>query len=100
MTVHTRVAVLHGGEYDVFRRDELRAELASIDVDGDVDIDFRETSLIDAGAAGLLVAFRNRVRARYPQAKVRLVHVAPIIRRLLQVSGTAEAFEIVASISV
>ncbi|HEV3153544.1 MAG TPA: STAS domain-containing protein [Candidatus Baltobacteraceae bacterium] len=90
-----RVAVLNGGEYDVFRREDLRAELDSIEVQGDVDLDLRETTFIDAGAAGLLVSFRNRVRNRYPKAHVRLVNVPPIVRRLLQVSGTAEAFEIV-----
>lgn len=95
MRVSTRVAVLNGGEYDVFRREDLRAELQAIDVQGDIDVDMRETTFIDAGAAGLLVSFRNRVRSRYPKAHVRLVNVAPIVRRLLQVSGTAEAFEIV-----
>ena len=94
MPVSARVAVLSGGDYDVFRRDELRAELQAIVVDGDVDLDFRETTFIDAGAAGLLVAFRNRVRSRYPKAQIRLINVPPIVRRLLQVSGTADAFEI------
>ena len=95
MPVSTRVAVLNGGEYDVFRRDELRAELHAIEFDGDVDIDLRETTFMDAGAAGLLVAFRNRVRSRYPDARVRLLNVCPIVLRLLQVSGTAGAFDII-----
>jgi len=94
MPVSTRVAVLNGGEYDVFRRDDLRAELQAINVEGDVDLDLRETTFIDAGAAGLLVSFRNRVRARHPDARVRLLNVQPIVRRLLEVSGTAGAFEI------
>lgn len=93
MPVSTRVAVLNGGEYDVFRREELRAELAAIDIQGDVDLDMRDTTFIDAGAAGLLVSFRNRVRSRYPKAHVRLLHVPPIVKRLLQISGTAAAFD-------
>ena len=96
MPVSAQPNVLHGGEYDVFRREELRQELAAIEVSGDVEIDFCNTAFIDAGAAGLLLALRRRVIARYPDAKVRLVNVPRIVQRLLQVSGTAEAFEIVA----
>jgi anti-anti-sigma factor len=94
MPVSTRVAVLNGGEYDVFRREDLRAELQAIEVAGDIELDLRETTFIDAGAAGLLVSFRNRVRKQFPHAHVRLINVPPIVRRLLQVSGTADAFEI------
>ena len=91
-----RATALHGGEYDVFRREELRAELESIELTGDVDIDFRDTTFIDAGAAGLLLAFRRRLVERVPSARIRLINVPPIVRRLLQVSGAAGAFEIIA----
>lgn len=93
MPVSARVARLHGGEYDVFRRDELRAELEAIDPHGDVDIDFRDTTFMDAGALGLLLAFKKRLEENDAAARVRLVNLPAIVRRLLQVSGTAEVFD-------
>jgi anti-anti-sigma regulatory factor len=86
-------AALEGGDYDVFRRDELRAELAAIKAEGDVDIDLRTTTFMDAGAVGLLIAFRRDVLERHPKARVRLLHAAPIVRRVLELSRAADLFE-------
>ncbi len=94
MPVNVRVAVLNGGEYDVFRREELRTELDRLPLDGDVDIDFRKTTFMDAGAVGLLLTTRHRLARRHPQAQMRLLNVPPIIAKVLQISGAAEAFEI------
>lgn len=86
---------LRGGEYDVFRRDELRAELDAIDTDTDIDLDLSATSLMDAGAIGLLAAFRRRVVIHNPRAKVRLINAAPIVRKILAVSQVDELFDLV-----
>lgn len=88
----TRVT-LRGGEYDVFRREELRAELDAIDAGSDVDLDLGTTSLMDAGAVGLLLAFRRRVKQANPEARVRLLNAAPIVRRILKISRVEELFE-------
>lgn len=84
---------LRGGEYDVFRRGELRAEMEAIDVAGDIDLDLGTTSLMDAGAVGLLVAFRSRVSNSHPSARVRLLNAAPIVRRILSVAGVEKLFD-------
>lgn len=94
MPVSTRVAVLNGGEYDVFRREELRTELEKIPLDGDIDLDLRETTFMDAGAIGLLLTLRRRLARRHPGAHIRLLNVPPIIQRVLHISGAAEAFEV------
>lgn len=86
---------LRGGEYDVFRRDELRAELDAIDTDSDIDLDLSATSLMDAGAIGLLASFRRRVVNRNPRAKVRLLNAAPIVRKILAVSHVDALFDLV-----
>lgn len=86
---------LRGGEYDVFRREELRAELDAIDTDTDIELDLSATSLMDAGAVGLLAAFRRRVVSRNPRAKVRLLNAAPIVRKILSVSKVDALFELV-----
>lgn len=88
----TRVT-LRGGEYDVFRREELRAELDAIDAGSDVDLDLGTTSLMDAGAVGLLLAFRRRVKQANPKARVRLLNAAPIVRRILKISRVEDLFE-------
>lgn len=90
--VGRRVA-LEGGEYDVFRREQLRAELAAIDAEGDVEIDLSTTTFMDAGAIGLLIAFRRRVLDAHPKARVRLIQVAPIVRRVLELAKAGDLFD-------
>lgn len=84
---------LRGGEYDVFRRQELSAELGAIDTGSDVDLDLSTTSLMDAGAIGLLIALRHRVQQSNPNAVVRLHNVAPIVERVLKICRADELFE-------
>lgn len=86
-------AALKGGDYDVFRRDELRAELAVIDANTDVELDLRSTTFMDAGAVGLLIVFRRRLVEKNPKARVTLIGAAPIVRRVLQISKSEELFE-------
>lgn len=79
----------------MFRRDELRAELDAIDSDSDIELDLATTSLMDAGAVGLLARFRQRVITRNPRAKVRLLHAAPIVRKVLTISQLDGLFDLV-----
>lgn len=88
--VSTRLA-LHGA-YDIWRRDELRAELDRLDVSGDVIIDLGATTLMDAGAAGLLIAFSQRLRQRAPSARVILKNTPRIVERVLELCGARELF--------
>jgi anti-anti-sigma factor len=92
--VSSRVVVLQGGDYDVFRRDELKAELDAIDAGTDVDVDLKATTFMDAGAIGLLIVFRRRLLDADPNSRVRLLNVPPIVRRVLEISGAAKLFEI------
>lgn len=87
------MVTLRGGEYDVFRRQELSAELGAVDSGSDVDLDLSTTSLMDAGAIGLLIALRHRVQQSNPKAVVRLHNVAPIIKRVLKICRADELFE-------
>jgi anti-anti-sigma factor len=86
-------AALQGGDYDVFRREELRAELAQMDADADVELDLSTTTFMDAGAVGLLIAFRRRVLEKNRNARVRLIGATPIVRRVLQLSKAEELFD-------
>lgn len=86
-------AVLQGGDYDVFRRDELRAELDAIEPAEIVELDLKRTTFMDAGAIGLLVAFRRRVRQQYPDAQVRLLNTPSLVRRVLKLSACDDLFE-------
>ena len=90
MTVSTRLA-LHG-DYDVWRRDELRAKLDRVELSDDVIIDLGATTLMDAGAAALLIALSRRLRARTPQARVILHNTPRIVKRVLDLLGAGDLF--------
>lgn len=83
--------VLHG-EYDVWRRDELRAQLAQLDLTDDVTIDMRDVSLIGAGAAALLIKLQRELRSRKPGARVTLAGAPHIVRRVIELCGAADLF--------
>jgi anti-anti-sigma factor len=86
-------AALKGGDYDVFRREELRAELLQFEPDTDIEIDLSSTTFMDAGAVGLLIAFRRRVLEKNRNARVRLTGASRIVRRVLQLSKAEELFD-------
>jgi anti-anti-sigma factor len=86
-------AALKGGDYDVFRREELRAELSRIEADTDIEIDLSSTTFMDAGAVGLLISFRRRILEKNRRARVRLIGASPIVRRGLQLSKAEELFD-------
>lgn len=80
------------GDFDVWRRDELRASLEAVDVSGDVTIDMTGVTMLDAGSAAQLIALTHRMKARNPRARV-LLHNAPrIVKRVLDLCGASELF--------
>lgn len=93
MLVGTLVVSLHGGEYDIWRREELRSELDAIDASGDVIIDLNRITFMDAGAIGLLLSFRRRVRENNKNARVTLRNTPPIVMRVLKLSRADQLFE-------
>ena len=54
-----------------------------------VILDLAPVSCMDAGGLGILVAFAEAVRAR--GGELRLDHVQPYVRRMVEVTGLAEA---------
>jgi len=80
------------GDFDVWRRDELRASLDAVDVSGDVTIDMTGVTMLDAGSAAQLIALKHRMRARNPRARL-ILHNAPrIVKCVLDLCGAADLF--------
>src|SRR5579884_2656354 len=80
------------GDYDIWRRDELRTELERLDLSADITIDLRGVTLMDAGAASLLIALQHRLREHTPAANVILANTPPIVKRVIELCGAAELF--------
>lgn len=80
------------GDYDIWRREELREELERADLTGDVTIDMSGTTLIDAGSAALLIGLQHRLTQRTPRARVILLNAPPIVKRVLELCGASELF--------
>jgi anti-anti-sigma factor len=90
MPVGTRVMLR--GEYDVWRRDELRAKLEEVDLTDDVLIDMSKVTLMDAGSVGLFIALRHRLLEKTPNARVILLNPSRIVQRVLDLSGAKDLF--------
>jgi anti-anti-sigma factor len=80
------------GSYDVWRRDELRAQLESVDLTDDVFLDLREVKLIDAGAAALFIALAHRLSERTPGARVTLLNTPRLVQRVFELCGASDLF--------
>lgn len=80
------------GEYDVWRRAELQEQLGRADLSGDVVIDLGRTTLIDAGAAALLIALRKRLYEANPSAQVVLMNAPRAVRRVLDICRAGDLF--------
>jgi anti-anti-sigma regulatory factor len=88
--VSSRIALR--GDYDIWRRDELRADLGSLDLSDDITIDMSRVTLMDAGAASLLIALQHRLRERNPKANVILQGTPRIVKRVLELCGAGALF--------
>jgi anti-anti-sigma factor len=84
------------GDYDIWRRDELRGQLEQLDLKGDVHIDLSGVTLMDAGSVALLIALRHRLQERTPGARVILEHAPRIVRRVIEICGALELFVLTA----
>lgn len=80
------------GDYDVWRREELRSQLQGVEVAGDVTIDLSGVTLMDAGSAALLIALKRRVNERDPNARVILLDTPRIVKRVLDLCGASGLF--------
>jgi anti-anti-sigma factor len=80
------------GDYDIWRRDELRAELERLDLNDDIILDMTGVTLVDAGCAGLLITLQRRLQERTPKARVILLNTPRIVRRVLELCGAAALF--------
>lgn len=80
------------GDYDIWRREELRAELERLDLNDDITLDMTGVTLVDAGCAGLLIMLQRRLQERTPNARVILVNTPRIVRRVLELCGAAALF--------
>jgi anti-anti-sigma factor len=81
------------GEYDIFRREELRSELEQADLTSDVAIDLRETVFLDAGAVALLIGLHRRLSRRTPDARVVLLNAPRLVRRVIELSNAQNLFD-------
>jgi anti-anti-sigma factor len=79
----TKPLQLAGGEYDVARRDDLRAELDKTEPHSDVVLDLAKTDYMDCSCVGVLIAKLDAWRAQDPDTHVSLRNVAPSIARML-----------------
>ena len=90
MPVSTRLTLR--GDYDVWRREELRLELQSVDVTGDITIDLSGVTLMDAGSAALLITLKHRAEKESPNARVILLNTPRIVKRVLDLCGASDLF--------
>lgn len=81
------------GDYDVWRREELRADLERLDLSGDVIIDMGEVTLIDAGSAAMLIALGHRLAEKTPGARVTLLNAPRIVVRVIDICGARTLFD-------
>jgi anti-anti-sigma factor len=79
----TKPLLLAGGEYDVARKDDLRAELDKTEPHSDVVLDLARTEFIDCSCIGVLIAKLHAWREEAPGTKLRLQNVSPSIARIL-----------------
>lgn len=90
MPVSTRLTLR--GDYDIWRREELRLQLEGVDVTGDVTIDLSGVTLMDAGSAALLIALKHRAAQQSPNARVILLHAPRIVKRVLDLCRASDLF--------
>ena len=90
MPVSTRLTLR--GDYDVWRRDELRLQLESVDVTGEITIDLSGVTLMDAGSAALLIALKHRAAQQPSNARVVLLNTPRIVKRVLDLCRASDLF--------
>ncbi len=82
------------GEFDLSRRDEL---IAALDGAANADIAhlrFIGTPYMDSTALGCLIRLRKAMLERNPRARICIVAPSPQMRKLFDIAGMNEIFEI------
>jgi anti-anti-sigma factor len=80
------------GDYDIWRRAELRAQLEAADLTDDVYIDMSGVTLMDAGSVALLIALKHRLQQQNPNGRVILAKTKRIVRRVLDLCSADSLF--------
>jgi anti-anti-sigma factor len=83
---------LQGGDYDVGRKDDLRAEVAGIPSSEDIVLDLSTTNSVDCSCIGVLIAQLRAWRAKFPDRTFRLQNVAPGIARMIALLNLERLF--------
>ena len=78
------------GEYDLSRKDELRAELARLDGSCPIELDFRALDYADSSFFHILAELRKT----HPDCGITISGASPMIRKLLNVLDFAKLFTI------
>jgi anti-anti-sigma factor len=74
---------LQGGDYDISRKDDLRAELNHTEPHSDVVLDLALTDYIDCSCLGVMIMQLRTWREQVADTNLRLQNVAPSIVRIL-----------------
>ncbi|HEY8314456.1 MAG TPA: STAS domain-containing protein [Candidatus Baltobacteraceae bacterium] len=86
------------GEFDLFRRDELAAALEPAAAADVAELHFVDTAYMDSTALGCMIRLRKQMLQRNPRSHVRIIAPTPQVRKLFEVAGLSEVFEIVESL--
>ena len=87
------------GEIDLATASVLRDALAALHSDTEmVIVDLTEVTFLDSTGLSVLIASWKRQRASNLQGGFRLVVTKPVIKRVLDVTGLAQVFEIFSSL--
>ncbi|GAC1391204.1 MAG: hypothetical protein NVSMB31_08510 [Vulcanimicrobiaceae bacterium] len=84
MHTMTTPAALHGGDYDIGRKDELKAELDAISPHSDVVIDLANTASLDCFSLGIMVSKLEEWRAEKPGTNLRLLNVNRGVEKVMR----------------
>ena len=95
-----RAVVQVGGEVDVATCPQLQAALAELVDRGfhQLIVDLEQVSFLDCAGIGVLVDARRRVQEH--GGSLRLVRPAPLVRRVLEVTGMTAVFPIDGSLGM
>ncbi len=88
----THAVLLRGGYYDIYRLDQLRAELQAVQPHSDVLLDLATTESLDCACLGALVGHLNVWRQRAPDTNLRLKNIHPRVARILTLTQLDKVF--------
>jgi anti-anti-sigma factor len=81
---HGNTATLHGGSYDIVRRNELKAELDLVEPHSDVALNLGRVEYLDCSCLGVMVERLQLWRKARPGTNLRLQNVPPEVVKVLR----------------